>query len=473
MEAQRHRGRAHGRGAPLAVGFAEGQFNHRGHRGHRGSAARPGCRVKGFLPARGRSVPSVSSVSSVVEFAVHRSPRPGAARPCARPRCFCVSVVDFVSASRSSDPPALPPMISSHKTLHLAAPIALSCLMACGRGDEGQKQDSAATAPAPAKGAADAGGGPFAYVRNEDSDDITVIDTRTDSAVGTIFVGKRPRGITITPDGRRLFVAVSGSPKAPPGADESKLPPPDRAADGVAVIDLATRTLQRTLKSGTDPESFAVTPDGRTLYVSNEDAGTATVLDVESGSVKQTVKVGGEPEGVTMSPDGKFVYVTSEEGSEVSVISTGDNRVVRSFKTEKRPRSSAFLPDGSRAYVTTELGGVVHVVDARAHTVMKTIRLPGTGAKPMGVVVAPDGRRVYVSTGRGRTVAVIDAATDSVIATVEAGDRPWGLALSADGRKLYTANGPSNDVSVIATDSLRVIKKIKAGRVPWGVVVGR
>src|SRR5258708_25802874 len=103
--------------------------------------------------------------------------------------------------------------------------------------------------------------GPRVYVSNEESTEISVIDGTTDTLLTRIFVGKRPRGIKVSPDGKSLFVALSGSPIPPPGTDESKLPPPDRAADGIAVVDLATQKLQRTLSSGEDPASFDGRPD--------------------------------------------------------------------------------------------------------------------------------------------------------------------------------------------------------------------
>src|SRR6266852_4859238 len=67
-----------------------------------------------------------------------------------------------------------------------------------------------------------AGGAPLVYVSNEESTEISVIDSATDTLMGNIFVGKRPRGIKISPDGNTLYVALSGSPMAPPGTDESK-----------------------------------------------------------------------------------------------------------------------------------------------------------------------------------------------------------------------------------------------------------
>src|SRR5438477_12918239 len=74
---------------------------------------------------------------------------------------------------------------------------------------------------------------PRPYVSSEDSGDISVIDTAAERVVATIPVGKRPRGLRLGPGGRFLYVALSGSPKAPPGVDESKLPPPDPGADGI------------------------------------------------------------------------------------------------------------------------------------------------------------------------------------------------------------------------------------------------
>jgi YVTN family beta-propeller protein len=184
----------------------------------------------------------------------------------------------------------------------LVASLALGAttLAGCGGGERVPASgDSAGASASAATGAAPAArvgsGAPLVYVSNEDGNDIAVIDSRTDSVISTIFVGKRPRGIDLSPDGRTLYVAVSGSPKAPPGVDESTLPPPDRAADGIAVIDAATRKLTATLKSGQDPEAFAVSRDGKKVYVSNEDAGTTSVVDVASGRVVKAIRWAASP----------------------------------------------------------------------------------------------------------------------------------------------------------------------------------
>ena len=52
------------------------------------------------------------------------------------------------------------------------------------------------------------------YVTNENSGDLTIIDAGKNTAIATIPLGKRPRGISVSPDRKFLYVALSGSPAA-------------------------------------------------------------------------------------------------------------------------------------------------------------------------------------------------------------------------------------------------------------------
>src|SRR5262245_17478499 len=236
------------------------------------------------------------------------------------------------------------------------------------------------------------------FVTNEMSGDLTVIDVGTRRVVNTIPLGKRPRGIRVSPDKTTLYIALSGSPMAPPGVDESKLPPPDRTADGIGVVDIRNGRLQRVIQAGTDPEQVAVSPDGRWLFVTNEDGAQTTVIEASDGHVVANIPVGAEPEGVDLRPDGKVLYVTSEQNGEISVIDAQSPKLITSFKVGPRPRSTGFLPDSSRAYISSENGSAVIVADAMAHQVIETIKLPGGDlVRPMGVVPSADGSQVFVS----------------------------------------------------------------------------
>src|ERR1700733_3507349 len=143
------------------------------------------------------------------------------------------------------------------------------------------------------------------YVTNERSGDLTVISGNDFMVTATIPVGKRPRGIHPSPDGKTLYVALSGTPiEPPPQLDEHGNPilkkhsdeddndlKADKAADGIGLVDTIQNKFLRKIPAGSDPEEFAVSADGRQLYVSNEDVGTASVLNIQSGKVEHLVVV--------------------------------------------------------------------------------------------------------------------------------------------------------------------------------------
>jgi len=360
--------------------------------------------------------------------------------------------------------------------LSTACGVALG-VAACGRSEPAPPPGAAApaTPPKPAE---------VVYVTDETQGNVVVVDPAAGTVIATIAVGKRPRGAHLSPDGKQLLVALSGSPIAGPNVDESKLPPPDRSADGIGVVDLEAHKLERTLPSGQDPETFDISPDGKIAYLSNEDNSEMSALDLGTGKIVGTVKVGGEPEGVTARPGGKEVYVTSEADGAVYIIDTAALKLITKIKTGPRPRSIAFTTDGSMAFVTSETSASVAVVDANTHKLVKTIKIPSIPsipseggpdktARPMQALLSPDGKHVYVSLGRGAGVAVIDAATHTVIKQIQdVGTRVWGMAFSKDGRRLYTANGPSGDMTVINLATGTIEKKIAVGGSPWGVTTG-
>src|SRR5437016_7874234 len=279
----------------------------------------------------------------------------------------------------------------------------------------------------------------FVYVSNERSGDVTVIDGTTDAAVATFPVGKRPRGIHGTPDGKRLFVTLTGSPRMAPGVDENR-GPADKSADGLGVIDPVARKLIDRWHVGSDPEQFAISKDGRFATIGNEDDASALIVNLGSGQSHGKIKVSEEPEGVSVNPRNGEVYVTCEDKGEVFAIDPDQQRVMAKIETGGRPRSVAFSSDGSRAYVACENGGYVAVIDTASHKIISNIQL-AQDSLPMGTAVSPDGKELYVSTGRGNAVAIIDTATNALIATVPVGKRAWRIALSPDGSKHYAANG--------------------------------
>src|SRR5262249_20046845 len=154
------------------------------------------------------------------------------------------------------------------------------------------------------------------FASNERSGDVTVLEGSTDEVVATFPVGKRPRGIHATPDGRRVFVTLSGSPRMAPGLDENRAPA-DKRADGLGVIDVSARRLIDRWHVGSDPEQFAISKDGKFAFIANEDDASTSIIDLDSGQLRGRIKVSEEPEGVGVNPATGEVYVTCEEKGEV------------------------------------------------------------------------------------------------------------------------------------------------------------
>jgi YVTN family beta-propeller protein len=315
-------------------------------------------------------------------------------------------------------------------------------------------------------------------VSNERSDDITIIDGASQKVLATIPVGKRPRGIHASADGKTLFVALSGSPISGPrhvGASEPVLDDdvkakPDHSADGIGIVDLTTKKFLRKIPAGTDPEQFAVSPDGKHLYIANEDAGVISVLDTADGKVEHEIPVAEEPEGVAFTPDGKTVYATCETAGDIFVIDAVQNKSTAHFVVGGRPRNVAFSPDGSRAYIPSESTGIVHVIDTLNQKQVQEIQLP-TNSRPMCLVMSKDGKQLYLSTGWGASICAVDVASIKIVKNIKVGPRPWGFAMSPDGNQLFVANGPSNDISVVDLTAGSQTGVIKVGQSPWGVAI--
>ncbi len=293
------------------------------------------------------------------------------------------------------------------------------------------------------------------FVTNEAGDSVTVIDSRTGKVEKTIAVGDRPRGIGLSPDRSRVYVALGNE-------------------NAIAVVDTLSLEVVRKIPAGSDPEAFAVHGDG-TIYLSNEDTGSATALDPDSGKILAGIEVGIEPEGVGISPDGKQVLVTSESTNMVHVISAEDKKITANVLVGARPREVAFSLDGKYFWVTSEVAGEVAKVDRSTNKIVvvnKRLRREiNRRVKPKGILPSPDGKRLYVSLGRGNAVAVLNSDTLALEAAVPAGSRVWGLALSKDGTRLYAVNGLDSTLSVIDTLALKEIAKLPTGEMPWGVAL--
>jgi len=201
---------------------------------------------------------------------------------------------------------------------------------------------------------------------------------------------------------------------------------PDTVPGTVSVINTATNAVVATVPVGTYPRGVAVTPDGTRVYVANGVSNNVSVIDAATNTVVATVGGVPAPARVAITPDGKRAYVTANVyGGDVHVINTDPSSP--SFHTVVATIDTGFLqdtalaitPDGTRAYVGNQ-GTPVHVIDTDPsspsfHTIVAT---PVVGGRGLGVAITPDGTRVYVTNGDTSTISVISVATNTVVSTI-------------------------------------------------------
>ncbi len=283
--------------------------------------------------------------------------------------------------------------------------------------------------------------------------DIGVIDTASNTVIATIPVGSADHFMTITPNGAKLYVANAGS-------------------DNVSVINTATNAVIATVTVGDQPIFPAVTPDGAKVLVPHSIATSISVINTATDMVAATISTA--PEAVNfIATTGTKAYAAIS--SNVLVINTTTNMIIATIPVGTFPRRIAITPDGAKAYVTNEASSNVSVIDTSLDTVVATITV---GTSPINLTITPDGSKVYVqNTGMNPdVVSVIDTSMDSVIATVTIGNAIGGdnlsIGVTPDGAQVYALNAFSDNVSVINTTTNSVIATVTVGDSPHSLAFG-
>jgi YVTN family beta-propeller protein len=228
---------------------------------------------------------------------------------------------------------------------------------------------------------------------------------------------------------------------------------------------------------GDRPMGIALSPDGKTILVSNDGSSnieSLMVIDRATGNVVQTINYQA-PEalwiGLTFSPDGTHAYASAGGDNKIRVYDVSGQQltetapimlplpVVNGKKINLFPAGLSVSPDGNTLYVADNLGDRMSVIDLTAGTVTATISV---GHNPYTTLVSKDGKTVYVSNWGGTTISVVDVsgATPTVTQTVQVGTHPTALLLNPMNNELYVANADSDTISVLDTTTNQVIRTI-------------
>jgi YVTN family beta-propeller protein len=288
------------------------------------------------------------------------------------------------------------------------------------------------------------------YVSN-DSGFVTPIDSTTNRPGTSDPVPSRPYSIAITPDGKTLLVAQNNT-------------------DTVTPIDTSSNTVGTPITVGNNPIGIAVSPDGTTAYVANSSDKTVSVIDLATLSVVATITVGGAPEHLAVTPDGSTVYVTTS-GTGVVPFSTATHRVGRTIHlpgTGVHANAIAITPDGRTAFVSDSFNERVYPITLSTGTVGAAIT---SGiSQSWAIVISPDGLTAYVVNYQG-TVTPVSVATDVPGTPIAVGPQAFAAALTPDGATLYVANSGNGTVSPITTATGAVGAPITVGGQPSGVAI--
>ena len=142
-------------------------------------------------------------------------------------------------------------------------------------------------------------------------------------------------------------VANSTSPSSAEGGCAGKAYVTNQNSNNVSVIDTATNAVVGSpIPVGTSPEGVAITPNGAFAYVANQNSNSVSVINTATNAVVGSpIAVGNGPAGVAITPNGAFAYVTNFSSNSVSVINTATNAVVGSpIPVGTTPQGVAICP---------------------------------------------------------------------------------------------------------------------------------
>lgn len=278
------------------------------------------------------------------------------------------------------------------------------------------------------------------------------VSTPTPQVIANIDVAA-PRSIAITPDGRTAYVT-------------------SKASGTISVIDTTTNRVVASLKPAETPQFVTVSADGRSAYISCFSApgqqNTVLVLDTATNNITGTISAGRQPYELAPSPDGQEIYVPDHGSAALAVVATGTQSVVGTLGIKPNPHSAAITPSGDTAYVPSHESDVVSVVDTATRNVTAEVSMPKS---PHGSAMAPDGSTVLITSMDAETASFINTRSNTVAATVPVGMMPSMPAFAADGRHAYVVNERSNSLTVIDTSTYQVTATVPLGAAPFAIAV--
>lgn len=253
---------------------------------------------------------------------------------------------------------------------------------------------------------------------------------------------------------------IGGSPTVHPWNGEGWAYVANEVSGGVTVVDLKTNQPVDYIPAGNISHHPHITRDQRWVLVTNRYDDFVLAIDTENNNTLKRIATGegSGPLHIGQSPDGRWAAAALNRSGQVAIIDARPAELVRIIDgVGKKPRDPVFALDGRKLFVSLQAEPFITVIDTDDWEVRHLPRLAenvgtdyslGAGS---GLDVSPDGRLVAVSNTLDNEVVFFDAETEQVVGRVGGVPRPVNPSFLGTTGFVGTGNRASGTVSIIDT----------------------
>ncbi len=297
---------------------------------------------------------------------------------------------------------------------------------------------------------------------NSAGDNVSLIDPSTNKVVGNIKGIEVNHGAAAAPDGSRFYIS-------------------NEAQSTLDVVDAKSLKVTNSVPLTGHPNNISISKDGKRVYVAIARApGAVDVIDTTSLERAKSIPVKGAVHNTYVTPDGKWVVAGSIASRTITVISQKTETPEWSLQMDKGIRPMAFVanPDGSTKWILAQLSDFngFAVVDFDTHKEVTRVALPELpagkakymfgGSESHGMAVTPDQKTLVVNSRLNSSIYLYSLPDLKLQGSVEVGKSPDWVTLTPDGKTAYVACAASDYVSVVDLMAKREVAKINVGQVP-------
>jgi YVTN family beta-propeller protein len=298
---------------------------------------------------------------------------------------------------------------------------------------------------------------------NSAGDNVHLIDPATNKIVGEITGIEAGHGAGASPDGKTIYVS-------------------NEAESTLDFVDAKTLKVTAHVPLTAHPNNMAVGKDGRVVYVGiRREPGGVDVIDTTTKTRIKNVRTKGTIHNVYVTPDGKYEVAGSIDGRTINVIDAKTNEMawIMDMDLGVRPMTFNTNPDGSTKWIFVQLSGFngFAVVDFATRKELRRIQNPdlppGKATVPQGsdpshgMAVTSDGKTLVVCSRLNNYLYSYSLPDLKPLGGAELGGKGAGwVTLTPDGKTAYVANPVTNDVSVVDVATMKETTRIKVGYVP-------